>query len=100
MYTTAPYNVVKAAVFCLNLLYPVGNQAVGLIALHACAQVMTGSGSFESYVSVGASAGATPDGRLSGQPTASDCSPQPFPQVKQMTYLCNPTSVYAYVHGN
>ena len=29
-------------------------------------QVMTGSGSFESYVSLGTSSGATPDGRLSG----------------------------------
>ena len=42
---------------------------------------MTGSGTFENYVSVGASCGATPDGRLSGQPTASDCSQQPHPQV-------------------
>ena len=47
---------------------------------------MTGSGSFESYVSLGTSSGATPDGRLSGQPIASDCSPQPFPQVKRMPF--------------
>ena len=44
-------------------------------------QVMTGSGTFESYVSVGAACAATPDGRLKGQPTASDCSQQPYPQV-------------------
>ena len=44
-------------------------------------QIMTGSGTFESYVSVGASCAATPDGRLSGQPIASDCSQQPYPQV-------------------
>lgn len=43
---------------------------------------MTGSGTFESYSSVGASCAATPDGRLSGQPTASDISAQPFPQVQ------------------
>ncbi len=42
---------------------------------------MTGSGTFESYFSVGAGCAATPDGRLNGQPTASDCSPQPFAQV-------------------
>ena len=42
---------------------------------------MTGSGTFENYVSVGASCAATPDGRLSGQPIASDCSQQPYPQV-------------------
>ena len=42
---------------------------------------MTGTGTFENYVNVGSSVGATPDGRLSGQPTASDCSAQPFPQV-------------------
>lgn len=46
---------------------------------------MTGSGTFENYVSVGASCGATPDGRLSGQPTASDCSQQPYPQVNIFT---------------
>lgn len=50
-------------------------------------QVMTGSGTFESYVSVGASAGATPDGRLSGQPIASDCSPQPYPQDKPVPHI-------------
>lgn len=42
---------------------------------------MTGTGTFENYVNVGSSVGATPDARLSGQPTASDCSAQPFPQV-------------------
>ncbi len=44
-------------------------------------KVMTGGGTFESYFSVGAGSAATPDGRLNGQPTASDCSPQPFAQV-------------------
>ena len=48
---------------------------------------MTGSGSFESYVSLGTSSGATPDGRLSGQPIASDCSPQPFPQDKPVPHI-------------
>ena len=47
---------------------------------------MTGSGTFESYFSVGAGCAATPDGRLSGQPTASDVSPQPFAQVSEFTY--------------
>ena len=42
---------------------------------------MTGSGTFENYVSIGASCAATPDGRLNGQPIASDMSQQPFPQV-------------------
>lgn len=42
---------------------------------------MTGCGTFENYVSIGASCAATPDGRLNGQPIASDCSQQPFPQV-------------------
>ena len=42
---------------------------------------MTGSGTFESYVSVGNGCAATPDGRLNGQPTASDFSPQPYAQV-------------------
>ena len=63
---------------------------------------MTGSGTFESYVSIGSSAGATPDGRLSGQPIASDCSPQPYPQVREshdhllcmcISFVC----VYMYV---
>lgn len=44
-------------------------------------QILTGAGTFENYVSVGAGCGATPDGRLNGQPTASDCSPQPYAQV-------------------
>ena len=44
-------------------------------------QVMTGSGTFESYVSVGNGCAATPDGRLNRQPTASDFSPQPYAQV-------------------
>ena len=47
---------------------------------------MTGTGTFESYVNVGSSVGATPDGRLGGQPTASDCSAQPFPQVNNHNY--------------
>ena len=42
---------------------------------------MTGSGTFESYVGVGSGCAATPDGRLKGQPIASDCSQQPYPQV-------------------
>ena len=42
---------------------------------------MTGTGTFENYVSVGAGCAATPDGRLKGQPTASDSSPQPYAQV-------------------
>ena len=42
---------------------------------------MTGAGTFESYVNVGAGIPATPDGRLTGQPTASDISPQPYLQV-------------------
>ncbi|KAL5516876.1 hypothetical protein EMCRGX_G002310 [Ephydatia muelleri] len=45
-------------------------------------QLLTGAGTFENYVSVGAGCGATPDGRLNGQPTASDCSPQPHAQDK------------------
>ena len=49
---------------------------------------MTGSGTFESYINVGAGCAATPDGRLSGQPTASDVSPQPFAQVSVFTYIC------------
>ena len=49
--------------------------------LIAYIQVLTGCGTFESYVSVGASCAATPDGRLSGQPIASDVSQQPFAQV-------------------
>ena len=64
---------------------------------------MTGSGTFESYVSIGSSAGATPDGRLSGQPIASDCSPQPFPQVKRKSWPCHVyilhVSIYVYVHA-
>ena len=48
---------------------------------------MTGSGTFENYVSIGASCGATPDGRLSGQPTASDCSQQPHPQVNVVNHI-------------
>ena len=50
---------------------------------------MTGSGTFESYVNVGSGCAATPDGRLSGQPTASDCSPQPFPQVSTKNSYAN-----------
>ena len=42
---------------------------------------MTGAGTFENYVYVGAGIPATPDGRLTGQPTASDISPQPYLQV-------------------
>ena len=49
--------------------------------------MMTGTGTFESYVNVGSSCAATPDGRLSGQPTASDCSPQPFPQVSTKIHM-------------
>ena len=50
---------------------------------------MTGAGTFESYVNVGSGIPATPDGRLTGQPTASDISPQPFPQVLySMLSLC------------
>ena len=49
---------------------------------------MTGSGTFENYVSVGASCAATPDGRLNGQPTASDISQQPYPQVSNRMYTC------------
>ena len=42
---------------------------------------MSGSGTFENYNSVGVGCAATPDGRLSGQPVASDCSAQPYLQV-------------------
>ena len=42
---------------------------------------MTGTGTFEGYVGTGAACAATPDGRLDGQPIASDCSVQPYPQV-------------------
>ena len=42
---------------------------------------MTGCGTFEGYVGIGAACAATPDGRLNGQPTASDISAQPYPQV-------------------
>ena len=49
--------------------------------LHLFTQIMTGSGTFESYVGVGSGCAATPDGRLKGQPIASDCSQQPYPQV-------------------
>ena len=59
---------------------------------------MTGSGTFESYVSVGASCAATPDGRLSGQPTASDCSPQPYPQVCAHNYLSSSSHIML-MHG-
>ena len=48
---------------------------------------MTGSGTFENYVSVGAACAATPDGRLNGQPIASDISQQPYPQVSNR--MCN-----------
>ena len=50
-------------------------------------QVMTGTGTFESYVNVGSGIPATPDGRLTGQPTASDISPQPFPQVRYASVM-------------
>ena len=42
---------------------------------------MSGSGTFENYNSVGVGCAATPDGRLNGQPVASDCSAQPYLQV-------------------
>ena len=42
---------------------------------------MTGAGTFENYVSIGLISGATPDGRLKGQPIASDVSQQPYVQV-------------------
>ena len=70
-------------------------------------QMMTGTGTFESYVNVGSGCAATPDGRLSGQPTASDCSPQPFPQVSTVnTFLldmcdCMPAfSLWKFVNNS
>ena len=42
---------------------------------------MTGSGTFENYVSIAAGCRATPNGRLNGQPFSSDCSQQSYPQV-------------------
>ena len=69
-------------IFPIYSLYKMQAIEITVCLHYLCPQVMTGSGTFESYVSVGSSTGATPDGRLSGQPIASDCSPQPFPQVK------------------
>ena len=48
---------------------------------------MSGSGTFENYVSVGAGCAATPDGRLNGQPVASDVSQQPYPQVRSQDII-------------
>lgn len=48
---------------------------------------MSGSGTFENYVSVGAGCAATPDGRLNGQPIASDVSQQPYPQVRSRNII-------------
>ena len=42
--------------------------------------IAPGTGTFEQYVFNGGFWGASPDGRLSGQPVASDMSPAPIPQ--------------------
>jgi Dyp-type peroxidase family len=42
-------------------------------------QIQPGAGSFENYVEFGAMCGASADGRLLGQPIASDLSPAPGP---------------------
>jgi len=41
--------------------------------------VCIGAGTFENYVGVALDSGASADGRLAGQPIASDCSPAPSP---------------------
>lgn len=41
--------------------------------------IAPGVGTFEQYVFSGSFCGATPDGRLAGQPVASDLSPAPLP---------------------
>jgi len=41
--------------------------------------VCVGGGTFENYVGVALDLGASADGRLAGQPIASDCSPAPSP---------------------
>lgn len=65
----------------INLANIVDSSPFLLKLEHLLTQVMTGSGTFEGYVGVGVPCAATPDGRLSGQPVASDFSPQPYPQV-------------------
>ena len=57
---------------------------------------MTGAGTFESYVNVGAGIPATPDGRLTGQPTASDISPQPYLQVWHAAIMFSHNNLQVY----
>lgn len=47
--------------------------------------IAPGTGTFEQYVFNGGFWGASPDGRLSGQPVASDMSPAPIPQDQPAT---------------
>jgi pyruvate-formate lyase len=47
--------------------------------------IAPGTGTFEQYVFNGGFWGASPDGRLSGQPVASDMSPAPIPQDQPST---------------
>ncbi|XP_019647703.1 PREDICTED: uncharacterized protein LOC109487998 [Branchiostoma belcheri] len=53
--------------------YSLPGRPFGFVAL-------PGIGTFEAYVGYGLANGASPDGRRSGQPIASDLSPAPVPQ--------------------
>ncbi|KAI8511616.1 hypothetical protein Bbelb_107160 [Branchiostoma belcheri] len=53
--------------------YSLPGRPFGFVAL-------PGIGTFEAYVGYGLASGASPDGRRSGQPIASDLSPAPVPQ--------------------
>lgn len=53
-------------------------------------QIQPGAGTFENYVEFGSMCGASADGRLNGQPLASNISPTPSPQDKPVEHQYAP----------